>query len=256
MTARVMTPRRAEYLRAWNRWRARAYAALFIIMRRRVAIDPDLLREAQDYSEGLDRKPVVLVAHHTLGMYLMLQLFKAWSGRTLVFASNASSRYLHFLKWLRIIPKHLEVCDKLTLRDLHSLSKGDVVLFALADVNVGKTKLFHYAVGGRLRTFSCDWAEIANRLRARVVCLRIQLRGWSGSISYRDVQRGTTIYETAASALDWFFDSHQHEQEWDFYAAGALEPEIKKIDDIGDLQSLYMSLASSAMHHITPVDEI
>ena len=93
-----MTPSQAEQARFRRRWKARFYALAFTLLRGRVAIDPELLAQARVYTLNKCPRPVILVAHHTVTTYLLFSVLDLWPGRALVFANDASSRYLRVLK--------------------------------------------------------------------------------------------------------------------------------------------------------------
>lgn len=245
-----MTPTQAERVRIRKRWKARLYALAFAALRGRVEIAPKLLEEARAHAQDERRRPVILVAHHTVKTYLLFRVLDCWPGRALVFANDASSRYLRLLKAVGMVPGRLEVRHELALRDLQAMVRGEAVLFALADVNVGATGLFHHSVDGRLRIFSAGWAELAHRLSARVICLRADVVGRSGTIAFEETGLGRTAYDTAARALDWFFDTQERARAWDFHAAGVLEPPLALVGGPDDVRTLYKTYAASAMHYI------
>jgi len=151
---------------------------------------------------------------------------------------------------LRIINTRIEISPTITAAHLRMMARGEAILIALADVNIANTALFHHPVAGRVRTFNAGWAQLAHRLGARIICLRVQLHGLDSTITHKEIPLQHTPYETAASALDWFFNSPDHVAEWDFLAAGALEPALAPTSEDEDFVALYKRYASSALHEI------
>lgn len=247
-----MTPKKAERIRLRKRWEARLHAFLAAFMRAKIIFDPQLQTEAQIYENSSPRRPAILVAHHTRGIYSLLKGLDLWPSGLIVFANAASLRFLNVLKVLGIIPERIEISPTITAAHLRTIARGEAILIALADVNIANAALFHHSVAGRLRTFNAGWAQLAHRLGARVICLRVQLQGLDSMITHQEIPLQQTPYETAANALDWFFDTPDRIAEWDFFAAGALEPAVAPASTPDEVAVLYQRYGSSAIHVIGP----